>query len=261
MTTLLTNLVSWWELGEASGSRADSHGSNTLSATGSPGNTTGKVGNAALLNSTSKYLRSSSSQLYPGSGNFGLAFWVKLGAALAGATENIIVCGRYTASGNLRSFAFQIQGDSTAQGLWRGLLSTDGTGAGTTLVGTGSYVTQARRPVNEWHHIVLTRNASTATLYVDGTFEASTSFSSTLYNNTASVDFSVNGQGDASATASMTVDQLGYWSRELTTVDVAALYNVGNGVAYADLATLPSGSSSQAAGIQQGLYMGSRGVI
>lgn len=47
LTPLLTNLISFWELEEASGTRVDAHGTNDLTDVNTVGQIAGKIGNAA----------------------------------------------------------------------------------------------------------------------------------------------------------------------------------------------------------------------
>src|SRR5678816_4549644 len=79
--SLLTNLVSYWKLDEASGNRADAHGANTLtdSASGVP-STTGVISNGAGLFSgnTPRFLsHADNSDLSTGDIDWTFSAWVK----------------------------------------------------------------------------------------------------------------------------------------------------------------------------------------
>lgn len=79
---ILANLTSWWSMDEASGTRADSHGTNHLTPVSGPGSAAGKVGNAVdLLNQRLEVASNASLQL--NAGDFTLAGWVMLDSKVA----------------------------------------------------------------------------------------------------------------------------------------------------------------------------------
>jgi hypothetical protein len=230
MASLTDSLVAWWDMEEASGDRVDSHGSYDLTATGSPGNEAGKLGNCADLNSTGKYLSSTDNALWTG-GDLGLSCWVKLDSGILD-TEIFWVAGRYTSAGNLRSFGIQILAVDTNDIHYKGFFSLNGTAVTSLQV----VVRRGYVPLStSWNHIVLTRNSTTATLYYNGSAAATAALSGTLYDNKASVPFRINGQGDGLTSRACAVDQCAFWTRELLPIDVAELYLAGTGISYADI--------------------------
>jgi hypothetical protein len=76
---LTDSLISYWKLDEASGSRADSHGADTLAETGSVGSGTGIISSAASFgNNSANYLgHASNTDLQTGDVDFTWAGWVK----------------------------------------------------------------------------------------------------------------------------------------------------------------------------------------
>ena len=75
------NLISWWELNEESGERADSHGVNNLSDINTVLFAAGKVGNAAdfeLTNSEELRIADGDQTGLDIAGDFTIAFWMKL---------------------------------------------------------------------------------------------------------------------------------------------------------------------------------------
>lgn len=77
-SSLLTDLVAWWSMDEASGNRADSHsGGHTLTDTGSVGSATAKQSNGAdFEESSSHYLDLSDGSPFDfGDADFTFAFW------------------------------------------------------------------------------------------------------------------------------------------------------------------------------------------
>jgi hypothetical protein len=80
---LLTSLVSYWKLEEASGSRADSYGTNPLTPVNTPTNGVGIIGNACnFVGSSTQYLsHASNSDLQLGDRDWTIQFWASIGAA------------------------------------------------------------------------------------------------------------------------------------------------------------------------------------
>lgn len=89
--SILSKLTSYWKLDEASGTRADSIGSTSLTANGTGGvpSTTGILGNAPLFDSASnRYLSAAdSAAISIGATSFEMCFWVNSSASLAGSIE------------------------------------------------------------------------------------------------------------------------------------------------------------------------------
>lgn len=81
----------YWKLDETSGNRADSHtNALTLTDNNTVGSTTGKLGNASShVAASSEFLSSTSSLLYPGTGDFAISIWFYLLAV--GATVYVFV--------------------------------------------------------------------------------------------------------------------------------------------------------------------------
>lgn len=84
-TAFTTNLVSWWSLNEASGTRNDSHGTNHLTDNNTVTSTTGKQGNAGVfVFANNEYLSRASNASLQYSGSFTVGLWVKFVAAPGG---------------------------------------------------------------------------------------------------------------------------------------------------------------------------------
>ena len=74
-SSLLTGLVSWWNLDETSGTRADSVGSNHLTDVNTVGYAAGKIGNAASFVAANNETLSTETALFED--DFTLSMWVK----------------------------------------------------------------------------------------------------------------------------------------------------------------------------------------
>ena len=78
--TLHRDLQGWWKLDEASGSAVDSHGSNTLTQTGTVGAATGKIDGARDFSTSNYFSIASNASLSTGDISFSLACWAKFDA-------------------------------------------------------------------------------------------------------------------------------------------------------------------------------------
>ena len=74
---LLTNLVSYWKLDEASGTRADSHGTNHLTPSNAPVGAAGKIGQGCDFESSSGQMLSHPDADPLGNESFTYALWFK----------------------------------------------------------------------------------------------------------------------------------------------------------------------------------------
>ena len=84
--SLLTNLISYWKLDEASGDALDAHGANPLTQTGSVGTAAGKVGTARDFSAlTGAYFSHADNvDLSTGDIDFTIACWVQAGVTPPG---------------------------------------------------------------------------------------------------------------------------------------------------------------------------------
>jgi hypothetical protein len=138
---LRDGLVSWWTLDEASGTRADSHGSNDLTDNNTVGSAAGKQGNAADFESTnSEYLSMNSvSSLNFGDENFTLAGWVYINPDADLSTGTALI-GKWDTDQQWLLWLFD-NGTNT----WARMYVHDGT--------SNNYVT-ADITTGAWHFIV-----------------------------------------------------------------------------------------------------------
>ena len=214
-------LVSYWNLDEASGDRADSHGSNTLtdnntvgSATNSyPANLPGRVANFVTANS--EYL--SRTNFTFGSGSYTYAIWA------------------YSSSpSTYQSFG------SVGTGGWAGITSELGglITAGTLYNQIGydggslsNYSTKAAPSNDAWHLIMTTYDADTNIIqvYVDDVAGTAFSPADNLYNNAASVLRIGSLQNLSASYWNGQLSNAAVWSRVLTAQERTDLYNSGNG--------------------------------
>lgn len=211
---LLTDLISFWELEEASGTRNDAHGTNHLTDNNTVTQAAGKVGNAGQFTAAnSEYLSATdNASLRVGSGDFTFCCWAKLDTLSAFNT----LLAKYSSD------------------YWLYLNSAAGTGArlritsGTEAQGGGTVTTAT------WYFVVGWRDNAAQTLNVqlnNGTVGSiasatpPTDTASAFRIGARSPDLYFDGQ----------IDQVAMWKRVLTTAERTWLYNAGSGRSYADV--------------------------
>jgi hypothetical protein len=84
---------------------------------------------------------------------------------------------------------------------------------------------------NAWHHALCTFNGTTANIYVDGnTTPNDSSIWANTIDYTANNLFAIGYRGGINYTGS--IDEIGVWSRALTTSELTELWNGGTGKTY-----------------------------
>lgn len=222
---LIDSLVSYYKMDEASGDRADAHASNTLTDSASGvGVGTAKLGaNAsAFVAADSDYFIASGSTVFDvTTGDFSFAFWINSADPATGAR---ILWKRVTATGQ----GYYVTINASDQ-IFVGIADAGGTnyreGNGSTDIADGTY-----------HHVVITWTGSTdaTTIHVDGGANEYTSSSSvgTVGDITNAETFQMGRDGSGVAYLTGTIDEVGFWTKVLSSTEISDLYNAGAGFAY-----------------------------
>ena len=104
--TLQNQLISYWQLDEASGTRYDSLGSNNLSQSGNPLYSSGIKNQAVLLNAaSSQYLYCAHNTVLNGSGGFTINTWVYLASTSLTSQRAVVSKDALSGSGGIDSNA------------------------------------------------------------------------------------------------------------------------------------------------------------
>lgn len=219
---LTTDLVSYWELEEASGTRTDSHAGNDLTDNNTVGSDTGKQGDGADFESSNSEFLDIADGTQSGlniTGDLSLALWYKFETV-----QNTGFVGRYYTSGNNRSFLFAYSSGLVAYLSSNGSSATNKSVSWTPSTGT-------------WYHLAMTYDASAGSVkfYVNGSQQGATQtgFPTSLYDGSA--DFQLGGfnaQSTPSWTPDGVMDEVGVWSRVLSDESIGDLYNSGTGIPY-----------------------------
>jgi hypothetical protein len=220
VSSLLTGIKAYWKLEEASGNRVDSTGrGNDATPTNTPGNTTGKVGNALnLVRTSSQYV----SKLASADVNFGtstdwsVVFWVKFASKPAGSTflwsrsdaGEVSTWGCYYSSAADR---LRANGTGPAE------VSAQADNFGAISTGT-------------WMFVVIGFTSSSQTLSIqvnNGVANSATPPSAiTVTTGDLFIGGYLGGEFDGD------IDEFGIWHRLLTAAEITELYNSGTGITY-----------------------------
>lgn len=203
----------------------DSTGTENATASTNTANlfdASGKINSAFTFNGTTEYVDSNFDYVVDASNPLSISFWFKTTSAsadrlLGSLKEGGAVDPRIQIFMNIvaNKIGFQIQGDGGTQ------IST----SGSTTINDDNY-----------HHVLLVLTTTTQKLYLDG--NATPEISETT--NTGDVtltgnDFfigALNLRGSASDFFDGTIDEVGFWTEELTATNASELYNSGSGFAY-----------------------------
>ena len=210
-STLLNNLVAWWDLDETSGTRYDAHTNNLdLSLVGTNAIVTGVVGNAFNCNGAGYLTIADNALLDFGDSDVTIAFWyypVGTGSYVALQKSTNSVDGFYGFFSGT-TVGWYCQGGGTV----------------TRTITTGA-----------WNHILYQYNKTTdqTSLQVNlGTASTGTKAGG-FGNNTAAFRVGANWSGANIAVGRF--DVISMWTRLLTTDEKNEHYNSGAGIGYGDL--------------------------
>jgi RHS repeat-associated protein len=219
-----TNLIGWWTMDEASGTRNDSHSTNHLTSNNSVGSIAGLKNTAAVFTTATPVQSLSiadNAALSTGDIDFTLSADVYLNSATT--TQIIAVKGdpanQYTRDYTLYydapsgKFGFKVGNGTTGANV----LSTDSVTAGQWYILTA------------WHDSV----ANTINLQVNNGSVSSVSYSSGAMNTTFALSIGAHTNGTSALDGR--IDEVVIYKRILTAAERTWLYNNGAGRAYADL--------------------------
>lgn len=225
-STLKNNLVSFWELEEASGDRADSvvATGNTLGAAGGgAGQGTGVVAGShclSLVSLNTQYVSisnaDSSGTLQIGGTDCSFCAWIN--ATSFNVDRGIILKG----SSDPREYILkEITGPSVS---WN-VVASGGT-IGTVASTFGNLSTDT------WYFIVAMYDDSTneLTLSINNQGTPATATGVASYSSTGRFYIGIFNEGFDGL-----IDQVGFWNRLLTSDEITQLYNSGLGLRYADM--------------------------
>jgi hypothetical protein len=234
---LLTNLSAYWTLDEASGSRADSHGGNTLTDNNTVGSGTGILGTAAdFEDGNSESLSCASNPTLQATAAITVTAWVKLESKGSGDVQ---IVSKDSASGREYTLFYRASSDRFA--FSRLDLATD------TLANTfGSPSTGV------WYFLVGWYDPATGEqgISVNGTADTATATSGRTTGTSSQFQIGARQYSGFEGYFDGLIDEVGFWrGRCLTSTERATLYGAGtppaypfSGVAVRSVSTLATGS-------------------
>lgn len=216
-STLNDSLIAYWKMDEASGTREDAFAANDLTDNNTVTSATGKIGDAGdFEKDTTEYLNKTGTwaQL---TGDFTVSAWVNCETLeIVNIGQGVMRCLNGEAIGD-----WMVTIDSGQVNLlhW----SASGSDADGKMIVTESTITTAT-----WFHIVGRLSGGTYTIWINGVSKAfTTAATSTGWGN---VGFEM---GRAFTSASYhfdgLIDEAAIWSRGLSDLEIAELYNTGSG--------------------------------
>jgi hypothetical protein len=241
-SNLMVELVSFWELEEASGIRYDSQGSNNLTDNNTVTQAAGKVGNAAHFeDDNSESLSSSSSDFDTAASSFTLSGWFNFD----NISEDQYLSSRYLAADTGNSwFVRYNNGNDKIEFLWM-FLTYARLPAGQVSAGTWYFVTIWYDADAEEIGIQL-NDFTPVTVDVTGQAPDNLATNFVLGNLSPPGTAGLDGK----------IDQIGFWRRVLTSAEIDTLYNGGTGLTYAALTQdTPDWVSDKWGNHESALYM------
>ena len=212
-STLLTGMVSWHSLNEASGTRADSHGSNDLTEVGTVGSVAGHVGNAASF-SAGNFLHAAAANPAYTPNDFSWCGWVNMNDTNPGVIASV------ANSNDRNSWSIEYQsgffiGVSSNGSSFRALSTATGAGTGTWVLVYAEFVN--------------------GKMGISVNNEALIQDTLTITMNGAQVPYALGAHyfdGFGALPLNGAVDEAGFWNRGLTQAERDEIWAGGAGIAY-----------------------------
>ncbi|NTW33242.1 MAG: LamG domain-containing protein [Bacteroidetes bacterium] len=224
VSSLLCNLVSYWKFDESSGDASDATGNgNTLTNNTTTPFASAKINNGANFGTTntSKYFSKTDNLGFTTNSSLvcSVSAWVYFNTPFGNNDATSILT---LASTNNLILIFNVRGASggaTGADLEVYALGTSG--------GKVCNYNQAFS-TGTWYHLVWVLNGASYALYING---SSVSTGSTSYPSTTTTTATTKlGYGTIGVSLSGLLDEVGIWSKALTSTEVTSLYNSGAGL-------------------------------
>lgn len=230
------NIVAYWKFDESSGNAADATGNgNTATNSGTVAYSSAKINNGAQPDGTTtrKFtLPSGVYSIFSGTNSWTISYWQKVSAQYG----TIIEIGDASPPTNTNHCTLWVL--STGDSYYLNVMRSDGSAATVTV---SSAITL---PESSYYFYVITHDGVNSL--------------TKIYRNTTDITTGGGSDSRSAATAAMGqlclfdqtgytgyaltggLDEMGIWSRVLSSVEISTLYNSGSGIQYPFGATSPS---------------------
>jgi hypothetical protein len=217
-SALRNSLVAYWTLDEASGTRADSAGANTLTDMGSVTQATGKLGQAAQFSgAAANYLRiADNAALSMGDIDFTVAAWVYLDVVTA--TNVVLSKGNDAGGTGQTAYTLQILNGQAQFFVGSGSARAQVNSSVTMSVSTWYWVCAWHDSVGNTINISVNDGTAVSQAWANGSFDDTFELCLGRYANYNGGLF--RGR----------IDSVGIWKRLLTGAERTSLYNAGAGL-------------------------------
>lgn len=212
-SSLLTGLVAYYTMNEPSGNLVDSTGNNTITTFSGSYGATGILGNCISLAGTTQYATVPNKANFTNTsgGSLSINMWIYMTNAHLTTTANLF--------GDTNVGWYFPYDQGTNQYDLRYYIAT-------TAFTDGTATTYA---ASTWYMITMVKSAGTVSFYRNGILLGTPS----TIGGDATVTYDKYIGGDpASEPFPGRIDEVGYWSRALTTGEITTLYNAGVGKTY-----------------------------
>lgn len=214
----MVDLVSWWSLEEASGTRADSHGTYDLTDVNTVGSDVGVIGNAAsFVSANNEYLEHPTDSIFSVNGGvIAISLWFKL--RTLGQFHHLIA--KDDAINGRREWELRVNTSNQLEWLvFHGGTFTTRTWAASLSSGV-------------WYHAYASAGAGVSVLSLDNATAITGALGGVPSGPYSGNPLIVGARGGNRLPTNGEIDEVGFWRRVLTSGERAALYNSGNGISY-----------------------------
>ena len=220
--SVITSLVAYWSLDEASGDAIDAHGANDMTDTGTVGAASGKVSGARDFerDNGEYFVIADNADLSTGDIDFSIAVWVNIESTGIGST----IFAKWIGSG--REWVLELDesvGNKFSLVVYSGASfgSVTATTFGSVSTGTWYFVTAWHDSVNNQLGIAVNAGSADTAAWSNG-----------VQDGTSDIYIA----GDITTTRwDGLIDELGFWKKVLTSGERTWLYNSGAGRSYTDI--------------------------
>lgn len=225
--TLGQNLVAYYDMEEASGTRYDLHNSNNLTDNGTVTQATGKVGKCASFDYTADE-RLSLSSLTDLVDEWSFSFWAYANGNVGGGS----IFSRRPPTGATNNI--NVEWNETGDYIRMVVYDSGGSTYKDYRADTYSF------PTSTWWHVVITWDGTNLKFYKNGSEDTSMTKTTDGSVTTSSTTHPIyiGGQTLTSNDWDGEIDEFGIWKKALSSSEVSDLYNSGSGLPYWDPADI-----------------------